>query len=173
MEKTIENLNDLVSKLQKLLTLHRQLLDSLRAEREALLSVDVKRIHEVTLEKQGILQQILQAEQGRLAITRTVATQLNAAADSTSLGQIVLHSQSVSLKISDQLRSVQQALVHLVGRIQEQNQSNRGLVESSLEHVNQMKRNVLGESMPKSGTYSSSGQRQNAPAQSRLISTEI
>jgi len=173
MEKTIENLNDLVSRLQKLLSLHRQLLESLRAEREALLAVDVKRIHEVTLEKQGILQQILAAEQARVTAARNVATLLNVPADSTSLGQIVLHSQSVSLKISDQLRSVQQALVHLVTRIQEQNDSNRGLVETSLEHVNQMKRNVLGEAMPKSGTYSSSGQRQNAPAQSRLISTEI
>jgi flagellar biosynthesis/type III secretory pathway chaperone len=173
MEKIVENLNELVSRLQKLLSLHRQLLESLRAEREALLAVDVKRIHEITLEKQGVLQQILAAEQGRAAVSRNVATLLNLPADSTSLGQIVLQSQSVSLKTSDQLRSVQQALVHLVARIQEQNHSNRGLVESSLEHVNQMKRNVLGEAMPKSSTYSSSGQRQNAPAQSRLISTEI
>ncbi len=172
MEKTIESLNDLVTRLQKLLSLHRQLLDSLRAEREALLEVDVRKIHEITLEKQGVLQQILAAEQARLSTSRLVAVQLNAPADA-SLGQIILQSQSVSLKTSEQLRSVQQALAHLIGRIQEQNGSNRQLVESSLEHVNQMKRNVIGESMPRSETYSPTGHRQNAPAQSRLISTEI
>jgi flagellar biosynthesis/type III secretory pathway chaperone len=172
MEKTIESLNDLVTKLQKLLSLHRQLLESLRAEREALLAVDVRKIHEVTLEKQAILQQVAVAEQERLAASRHVAVQMNSPAD-LSLGQLVLQSQSVSLKLSEQLRSVQQALVHLIGRIQEQNGSNRQLVESSLEHVNQMKKNVIGESMPRSETYSPTGHRQNAPAQSRLISTEI
>jgi flagellar biosynthesis/type III secretory pathway chaperone len=172
MEKTIESLNDLVTKLQKLLSLHRQLLESLRAEREALLAVDVRKIHEVTLEKQAVLQQIVVAEQARVAASRDVAVQLRSPAEA-SLGQLVLQSQSVSLKLSEQLRSVQHALVHLIGRIQEQNGSNRQLVESSLEHVNQMKKNVIGESMPKSETYSPTGHRQNAPAQSRLISTEI
>jgi flagellar biosynthesis/type III secretory pathway chaperone len=172
MEKTIESLNELVTRLQKLLSLHRQLLESIRAEREALLAVDVRKIHEITLEKQAILQQVLAAEQARLSICRLVAVQLNASADA-SLGQIILQSQSVSLKVSEQLRSVQYALVHLVGRIQEQNASNQQLVASSLEHVNQMKRNVIGESMPKSETYSPTGHRHIAPAQSRLISTEI
>ncbi|NDD93356.1 hypothetical protein EBZ37_14905 [bacterium] len=173
MEKTLESLNGLLSKLQKLLSLHRQLLESLRTEREALLGMDVKKIHEAALEKQGILHQIAFAEQDRASSAIQVAEQLSAPKDQQNLSKLVLLAQSVSLKISDQLRSVQQALQLLVVRIQEQNQSNLRLVESSLQHLEQMKKNVIGESDPRSGTYSSSGQRQNAPVQSRLISTEV
>ena len=80
MEKTIENLNQLLGTLQRLLSLHRRLLDAIRTEREALLSADVRRIHDVTLEKQGVLHEIQVAEQERVNAARTVAALLNAPA---------------------------------------------------------------------------------------------
>jgi len=173
MEKTIENLNQLLGTLQRLLSLHRRLLDAIRTEREALLSADVRRIHDVTLEKQGVLHEIQVAEQERVNAARTVAALLNAPADGAGLSNLILLAQAASLRISDQLRSVQQALQLLVSRIQEQNQANLRLVETSLVHVNEMKKNIIGESMPASGTYSSSGQKQNSPAQPRMLSTEV
>ena len=173
MEKTLECLNDLLAKLQKLLSLHRQLLESLRAEREALLGMDVKRIHDSALEKQGILHQIAIAEQARATSAAAAATILGAAKGQENLSNLILLAQSASLKLSDQLRSVQQALQMLVTRIQDQNLSNLRLVESSIQHLEQMKKNVIGEAAPRSGTYSATGQKQNAPVQSRLISTEV
>ena len=144
-----------------------------RAEREALLSLDVRRIHDVTLEKQGILHEVVVAEQDRITATRIVAALLNAPADTANLSSLILLSQAASLRISDQLRSVQQTLQLLVSRIQDQNRANSLLVETSLVHVNEMKKNVIGESMPGSGTYSASGQKQNGPAQARLFSAEV
>ena len=140
MENTLESLNGLLARLQKLLTLHRQLLESLRAEREALLAMDVRRIQDAALDKQGILHQITQAEQDRIAATREAAALLRAPAGQDTLSNLVLLAQSSSLKLSDQLRSVQQALQLLISRIQEQNLSNQRLVEASLEHLNRAHR---------------------------------
>lgn len=165
MELATGNLSELHGQLQRLLTLHRQLLEALRVEREALLSADSKRIQDCTSEKEGVLHQISILEQERVRLSRGMG--------GGELGQIILAAQAVDLKLSDQLQSVRNALQHLIQRIREQNDANRLLVETSIEHVIQMKKNILGEAAPRGGTYSPSGQASHAPSQARLLSTEI
>jgi len=170
MEQTIQ---ELLTTLQRLLTLHRQLLEVVRAERQALLGVDVQKIQELAMQKQSVLDEIVALERDRVRLTLTVAGVWGLSPQQATLNEIVLRAQAISLKLSEQLRSVHQTLQLLISRIQEQNQSNRVLVEGSIERVEIMKRNVLGEAVPRSETYSPTGQRQAQSSGARLLSTEI
>lgn len=167
MEKT---LSELYQQLQKLLALHRQLLDLLRVEKQALVDADVTKIEELALNKQGLLDQISFHDELR----RKLIAQLTPnGPDALTLSRVAILAQGIQVKLGEQFRSVQQALSHMIGRIEEQGTYNRQLVEQSLETLVQMKRNILGSEAPKSNTYSARGQQNNNNSGARLISREI
>ncbi|MGK5082221.1 flagellar protein FlgN [Bdellovibrionota bacterium FG-1] len=159
--------------LQKLIGLHRQLLEACRLEREALVQADLNGIEETTQEKQALVEAIRAAEVERLNHVATLAMAWKRPLRELSLSNLILAVQATAPKMSDQLRSNLNALTVLLDRIQEQNDDNRRLVERSLVHVNQMKKNVLGEAVPKSNTYTAHGQRQATTSGARLISKEV
>jgi FlgN protein len=164
---------ELHQQLQKLLTLHRQLLELLRAEREAIVAADVEKIEARALEKQGLLDQIALADNARRRIIEALASGTGAIAENITLSRVAIAAQGVSVKMGEQFRSVQQALSHILGRVEEQGSYNRALVERSLEAITQMKRNIVGGESPQSSTYSSTGQKTNQAAGARLISKEV
>ncbi len=159
--------------LQKLIGLHRQLLESVRLERDALLSADLKIVQDSTFAKEALVESIRQAEVERMRIVADFAFAWKKPVSELSLSNIIIGIQGDNLKAADQLRSSQNALQVLVSRIVDQNSNNRKICERSLTHFNAMKKNVLGEGSPKSDVYSQQGQRVNGPAQSRLLSREI
>jgi flagellar biosynthesis/type III secretory pathway chaperone len=158
--------------LQKLIGLHRQLLDSVRLEREALTAASLKDIQDATFAKQALIEAIRQAETERLRATGELAIAWKRPVKDLTLGEIVIAVQGRDAKTAETLRSSLNALNLLIKRIREQNDDNRGLVERSLEHVHQMKRNVLGEAVPNTGTYTQQGQKNPATGGARLISKE-
>ena len=158
--------------LQKLIGLHRQLLETVRLERDALLSADVRAIQETTLAKEALIESIRVADNERLHVIGDLALAWKKPARELTLSNVIIVIQGESLKAADQLRSSQTALQLLVQRTQEQNQNNRKICERSLSTLQTMKKNVLGEAAPKSDVYSQQGQRVNAAAQSRLLSRE-
>ena len=158
--------------LQKLVGLHRQLLDTVRLEREALTNADVKAIQDATTSKQALIEGIRHAEIERLKAIGSLALLWKKPLKDLTLSNLIIGIQATDLKLSEQFRTALNALTILVQRATEQNEDNRGLVEKSLEHIHQMKRNVLGESKPKSNTYTQQGQRANLGGNSRLISKE-
>lgn len=170
MEK---ELKDLHQNLQRLVGLHRQLLETIRLEREALVQASLKDIQESTYAKEAIIEGVRTCEIDRMKIVGELALILKKPARDLTLPNIVIAVQGVKPKEAEQLRSAYNALTVLIQRITEQNQSNRDLVEKSLEHVHNMKRNVLGEQTPKAGTYSSHGQKVNSAQGARLISKEV
>jgi hypothetical protein len=63
-----------------------------------------------------------------------------------------------------------------VDRIKTQNDSNAKLIDSSLKHVHNMKKNIFGETNPQSRTYNQQGQRNPGSANAhgpRMISKEV
>lgn len=170
MEETVPKI---YQSLQKILGLHRQLLDIVRSEREALTSADLTAIQGATYAKEAIVQAIQQQEQLRLELIGRLALKLKKPLSDLTLNNLAILVQGTDLKQADQLRTTNQALTLLIKRIQEQNTYNRGLIEESLEHVRAMKKNVLGEYAPKSETYSPNGQRKSGSGASRLISKEV
>ncbi len=169
MDPKLAPLNQL---LQKLISHHRQLLECVRAERAALVSAQIKAIHDATCFKEGLIEQIRQLEAERARLVRALAAEWRRPEAELSLGNIILHVQGFDLKSADQLRSTFQALAHLVQRVREQNEDNRALLERSLAHLQEMKRNVLGESAPKQGAYGPQGQKTAPAAGARFVSRE-
>ena len=169
METPIEQIH---SSLQKLIGHHRQLLEVVRIEHRALVDADLKAIQEVTLAKQGVIELIRQSETERMKILSQLAVLWKKPLRDLTLNAVAIAIQGHDPKMADQLRSAYNALTILVKRIAEQNDSNRVLVNKSLEHINQMKSNILGEAVPKASTYTQQGTKAGGRANSRLISKE-
>ena len=158
--------------LQELIGLHRQLLDTVRLEKDALVSADVKSIQDVTVAKESLIAAIQQAELFRFRRVAELAAAWLRPMSEMTLSKIAIEVQRTDLAAADLLRSSLTTLTLLVERIAEQNGENRTLVESSLQHVSNMKANVLGESDRASSTYAQDGQRTGPSGRSRLISRE-
>ncbi len=169
MEKVLEPLHQ---SLQKLIGFHRQLLDTVRLEREALIEAQTKSVQEVTLAKHALLISIQQEEVTRLKHVAAIALVWKRPLKELTLPNLIIAIQVKDPKASEQFRSSFNALTLLIQRITEQNDYNKALVERSLEHVNEMKRNVLGEGVPRSNTYTAQGQRIAQTGGARMISKE-
>jgi FlgN protein len=159
--------------LQKLTGLHRQLMDTIRMERESLLAADIKGIEEATRSKQLLIEGIRQAENERIKAASELALIWKKRLTDLTLPVIFTQIQTSHPKLAEQLRSAYNALTILIKRITEQNQDNFVLVQNSLSHIHEMKKNVLGETVPKSNTYNPQGQKQSSVKGARLISKEI
>lgn len=161
--------------LQDLIGLHRQLLDVVRQENEAVLNADSKTLFEVTASKEALLHWIMQSENQRQLVVQRLSDQLSLDSK-TTLKQMILHFQSVNPVLSSQLQTDLNALVVLVERIQLQNSQNAKLIAKSLEHVDAMRKNIFGEAQVESKTYNKSGQK-NQPERGstgpRMISREV
>ncbi len=170
MEKNIENVFIV---LQKLIGLHRLLLENVRKEREALTNAELSAIQEITHAKEGLIESIRQEESKRLKYTGDLAIAWKRPLRELTLPNIIIAIQGNDPKSAELLRSGYNALSFLIQRIDEQNKSNQTLVETSLNHIQNMKNNVLGESMPRSNTYTQQGQKAVGVSGARLISKEV
>ncbi len=159
--------------LQKLVGLHRQLLESVRLERETLVQADLSGIQCATLAKQSLIQEIHHAEGVRLKQSGELALFWKKPLRELTLPNIIMTIQGEDARGAEQFRSMYNTLNVLIQRITDQNQSNLVLIEKSLEHVHQMKKNILNEAAPQSTTYSQQGQRVSSAHHSRLISKEV
>lgn len=170
MEKTVENL---YHSLQKLLGLHRQLLETIRLERQVLIQADLKAIQTLTCNKHALIESIHQAEQSRLnqVIEHAVLWKKNQ--QELTLSQIIIEIQGRDPTGANQLRSACNALSILIQRISDQNSENQSFISKSIEHLNQMKSNILGEGAPRSTTYNQNAQKTSRPQTHRLLSKEI
>jgi len=159
--------------LQKLTGLHRQLMETVRLERESLVQADLKAIQTVTSTKQALIESIHQTETERLKFVSELAMHWRKPYRELTLPNIIIAIQGTDPKGAEQLRSIYNALTVLIQRITAQNKDNSALIERSLEHVHQMKKNVLGETNKKSNTYTQTGQRATGTQAARLISKEV
>ena len=169
MEKQLEQL---YQNLQKLVGLHRQLLDVVRVERQALVDAELRAIEEATFAKQALIESLQRAETERMRTVAELSLAWKRPLGELTLNAIILRVQGDDLKAADQLRSVYNALAILIKRVTEQNEDNKALVTKSLEHLQQMKFNVLGDTTPKSNTYNQQGKKAHGTGASRLISQE-
>lgn len=158
--------------LQKLVGFHRQLLDVVRLERDALLASDLKAIQDCTYAKEGLIETIRQAESERIKLVTELAMMWKKPIRELTITNIAIEIQGRDLKAADQLRSAHTALTVILQRIVEQNRANGEIVKRSLGLVEDMKKNVLGEATPKSNTYTPQGQKASGAPGARLFSGE-
>jgi flagellar biosynthesis/type III secretory pathway chaperone len=165
-------LEPLYACLQKMVGLHRQLYETCKLEREAFVSADVKLITEQTHAKELIIETIRQSESERIRISTFIAADWKVKLSDLTLSFIIREVEPRDSGTSEKFRSTLTALTVLIERAKKLNESNRELVEKSLEHVNAMKKNVLGEALPATETYGNLGQKLPNTGGARLLSTE-
>jgi flagellar biosynthesis/type III secretory pathway chaperone len=167
-----QKLNEINQVLIGLVGLHRQLLETVRFERTALVDADLKAIESTTANKQILIEKIYQAEANRVKLTTELAFEWKKPLKELTLLNIIIEIQGRDPKGADQLRSVYNTLTVLVQRISSQNLDNQSLLHKSLEHITEMKMNILGAAETKSSTYTQQGQKTNPTQSSRLLSKE-
>ncbi len=166
------HLEPLYACLQRMIGLHRQLYETCKLEREAFVAADVKLITEQTHAKELIIETIKQAESERIRISAFIARDWKVPLATLTLNYIIREVEPRDAAVSERFRSALTALIVLIERAKKLNESNRELVEKSLEHVNVMKKNVLGEAVPSTEMYGNQGQKLPNTAGARLLSTE-
>ena len=169
MSTQVENILPI---LQKLIGLHRQLHEVCRNERDALVAADVKQVQEFTHAKELVIETIRHEEAKRLRLTAEIALEMKRPMAELTLSNLIMDVEPVQPKLAEQLRSAMNALVILIERASKLNQSNLEFIERSLGHVHNMKKNVLGEAVPRSETYGAHGQKLPHTSGARLISKE-
>jgi flagellar biosynthesis/type III secretory pathway chaperone len=162
--------------LQELVGLHRQLLEAVKTENEAISNADVKATYEATSAKEALLHWIHRAELGRQAAVHTLCQELSLDPAEATLRSIILFFQSSDPTLSERLQTDLTALLVLVERIKKQNELNGRLLEESLGHIQNMKKNIFGETNPKAATYNQSGMRNPGSSNAhgpRFVSKEV
>jgi hypothetical protein len=152
--------------------LHRQLYETCKLEREAFIAADVKLITEQTHAKELIIETIRQSEAERIRISTFIALDWKVPLKELTLSFVIREVEPRDSANSERFRSALTALTVLIERAKKINESNREFVERSLEHVNAMKKNVLGEAVPATAMYGNQGQKVPNTAGARLLSTE-
>lgn len=162
--------------LQELIGLHRQLYEVVKAENEAVVNADVKLTYEAAANKEALIHWIHQSEMSRQAIVYVLVNEENLDLKNPSLRELIVHYQIKNPELSQQLQTNLTTLIVLVERIKKQNELNGKLVEESLKHINNMKKNIFGETTHQAKTYNQLGQKNQASANSngpRMISKEV
>ncbi len=158
--------------LENLVGLHRQLLDLIRIEKEALISADLKKVQEITNAKEVLLSSIQSTEIERQKLVSEFSIIMKIPRKELTLSRLIIQIQADYKKHADRFRSALNALSFLIRRITDQNKENSVLVKESISHIEQMKENVLQENSKKSEIYSNKGNKINPSRDSRLISKE-
>ncbi len=169
MKKTIDRFYEI---LESLVGFHRQLLDLVRIEKEALIQAELKKVQELTAAKEVILGSIQQAELDRQKMVAEFSVIYKIPKKDLTLSQLIIQVQGDYPKEAEQYRSAMSAMTILIQRITEQSKESSALIEKSLEHLSNMKANVLREQGHKNEVYSKSGNKVQPSRESRLLSRE-
>lgn len=157
--------------LERLVALHRSLVDLLREEFAHMGTADVKGLAETARTKEVLLSEIWSLEQLRMKAVAKMAGSLNIPAGEASLQKLA---DTLNKADGEKLRALRTALNLLVVEAKDLNAKNMDFAQDSLARIEQLKRNVLGiNSGASMENYSNNGARQPAQEQGgRLLSTE-
>lgn len=158
--------------LKRLIGLYRELLNIVRQEKDAIITMNVKDIQEATRAKEAILSVIRYCEMERASIVSELALKWKVPLKELTLSRIIIEVQGRDSVHAEEFQTVLSTLTLLIQRVSEQNEENHGFVANSLKHIEAMKKNVLGEANPHSFTYTKAGGRKSGSEKSRLLSKE-
>lgn len=155
MEGQAPSIDELQKNLRHQLTLYRQLVDLLRAEREHIVAVRFKEIRESTYSKEALLDEIQREEFRRVRWVKEAANFLGVLEKDLTMELVA--SRIGAPEQFEGLMSLKHTMVHMVKKAREMNQDNQALVESALKDAQQLKRNILGLSSDQPQVYGPKG----------------
>jgi len=157
--------DQLFSIIDQILQQEELLIRCLEAEKNALLLADIPLIQECSGTKQAIIDRLSGLESRRQALIGQLKMRDLVETDTGHLDG----------DAREELRERWESLRGRVALAVEKNEANQKLLSSSIKHIENMKKNVLGETVPKSNTYSATGGKVAGSNQSgaRRISKEV
>ena len=165
----MEKLEALSGTLDDLVKVYRNLLETIRREKEILISANLDELNENNRSKEAALLKITQLEDARIAQARELAQLLGLNADAPRLLEIA---RKIGGTTGDRLTNIHSVLELLLQRVQELNRSNEVLVKSALENITGAMKSIR-ETLQDKPTYERRGEVKANPAGSgQLVSRE-
>ena len=160
---------DLVDVLEDEIKVYRTLLDTVRREKEVLISAKIDDLNDNNKIKEALLGKIKSLDRLREKCARELATAVGSNAETPRLLDIAF---KVSEPYSSKLRSIHSTLELLIKRIKEINEANEQLIHNSLKAVNGALGAIKDTLQPKS-TYAASGDLKRTEASGRFVSKDV
>ncbi len=151
----------LVSNLEDLTKLYRQLLDFVRKEKQILLDAKLDNLQENNLQKDQVLMKIKLADTLRGKHAQELALMVKADVENPRLLEIA---QKISGPAGDRLRTLHATLDMIIKRLTDLNKENEAYAQSALSTLNGTM-NDIKESLSGSKTYEKKGQYKTGPEQ--------
>lgn len=157
--------------------LHRQLLDIVKSEKSALIEADLDELKKLLNAKELIIASVKKAENLRSGLMVEISNSTQQPLESLSLSRVIIVVQGFDQAMAEKLRTLLNTLRLLTKRIREVHSESKQLLEKSLDHVRNMKANVIGEEKKTSTVYTNKGKKNSGGREgvgkSRLLSREV
>ncbi len=168
MDGKAQHFETLKHNLKQQVHLHKELLDVVRKEKEALVSANTDAIKELTFVKEAMVFEIQNVENNRKKWLQSFREEFSLQEDSLSLERVV---EIIGQSYREELFRLKTSILTLANRIKGLSKENQLLTEHALSEANHMKQNALGISSINQ-TYSSNGKVEDNGKNARLISKE-
>ncbi len=158
----------LVGVLEEQIRVYRHLLDTVRKEREILISANLDDLNENNRTKEAMLIKIREMEALRLASTHAVAQALNVHEEHPRLLELA---RNLDTDLGDKLRNIHSVLELLLRRVQEHNKQNEALVHAALTNITGAMSAIKG-TLAEKPTYQKKGEIDGHTSAGQLVSRE-
>lgn len=160
MESAVErNYQRLVTNLEELTKLYRQLLDVVRQEKELLVKADMDKLKENNEAKEALLFKIKSIDALRVRYASELAGQVRADTDHPRLLEIA---KNLGGAEGERLRVIHSALDLLIKRLSTINKENEEVAQSALTNLGGALNNIK-DTLSGKKTYEKKGQMQRGP----------
>lgn len=160
MDATVEkSAQKLISNLEDITKLYRQLLDVVRKEKDLLISADREKIEENNLTKESLLMKLRLADVARMRCASDLALLIGCDAENPRLLEL---SHKLGGDLGERLRIQHSALDMLIKRITDLNKENEEHAKTALRTLNGAL-NELKETISGKKTYEKKGQYKLGP----------
>lgn len=163
-----EVVTTLVSVLEEQIRVYRHLLESVRKEREILISANLDDLNENNRTKEAMLIKIREHEVQRLTASHEVCRLLGLVDEHPRLLEMARHLDNES---ADKLRNIHSVLELLLRRVQEHNKQNEALVHAALTNITGAMNAIKG-TLAEKPTYQKKGEVEGHTNAGQLVSRE-
>lgn len=146
--------NQFLETLDDLVRMYRGLLETVRREKEILISSQLDDLNENNRAKEALIAKVRYLEENRIEQASQISRELGLNPDSPRLLEIARH---VSDELGDRLRNIHSVLEILIKRVQELNRENEILVQAALQTVTGAMKSIK-ETLQPAQTYQRKGE---------------
>lgn len=161
--------SEILTTIEEQVRLYRALLETVRREKEILISSNLDELNDNNRAKEAILLKLQSLEETRIGQASVLAAELKLDPGAPRLLDLARHCGG---EVGDRLRNFHSVLEILLKRVQELNKENEGLVQAALQHVTGAMKAIRNDLQEKP-TYQRKGEvNTTAGATGHLVSRE-